>query len=413
MPRERAPQGLGNAPYVERAVGRLAPLVPACLGAVLACLALTHLVAFTGMGGVYITVVGGTLGLFLVLGALRSRGRPMRSAPAHALVVACLLLGAADVLVWTRVTGGLDRTGELVLVLAACGAAVLDVRWLLPTVGVLVGAWGAVALTLAPAQRPFHAVACAVGLVLCTVVRRGCRAALGALTEVHAAAELAVLDPLTGLVDRRGLALLGEKLVAIARRESGAVGATAVELPGLEAVRRAAGGQAADDLVVHVAGVLQAVTRGTDVVARWDDDHFMLVTHGHGAPFDVLEGRIARIIEVGCPVPASVWPRTLLFGRAVLQPWDDMGLPGLLAAGEADLYERTGRPAPQASVEAAAALAAEAEVARRRRGQAERGQSASEIVAAAHEVVSESAQPVDVTAQLPGGVVDRPRDQGD
>jgi diguanylate cyclase (GGDEF)-like protein len=366
-------------------------MAPACLGAVLTCLSLVHLTGLEDRRAVYLAVAGGTAGLLLVAAALWWRGRAMTSHPAHAVMAACLLLAAADILAHSRLTGSLERTGELMLTLAAAAAVLLDNRWFYPTAGTLVGAWGAAALTGDPATRTFQLVALAVACTLCVAVARARAAAVDEFAEVHDAAALAVLDPLTGLVDRRGVHLLGDKLVAIARRESGAVGATFVEVPGLEEVRRTAGDEVADDLVVHLAGVLESVTRRTDVVARWGQDQFVLVTHGPGAPMDVLEGRIARVIEVGCPVPDGVWEPELQLGRAVLQPWDEGGLAGLLADAERDVYVRSGRRPPEPSPLAQADAAA----AERHRAQAAGGQAASEVVAAAHTLATSGLSALD------------------
>ncbi len=393
--------------HLGRTVRRLVPLAPATLGAVLTCLSLAHLAQVATRPdtlGIYLAVGTGTAGILLLGAALSWRGRrPLPYHASHAVLALCLLLAVAEPLTYTRLTGGLERTGELMIVLVVASFVLVDERWLFPTTGALIGSWGAVALSGDPEQRIFQFVALGVACALTVVVGRARSAVVAQLTEVHRAAALAVLDPLTGLVDHRGLQLLGDKLVAIARRESGAVGATFVEVPGLERVRRTAGDRAAADLLIHLAGVLESVTRRTDVVARCGENQFVLVTHGQGAPMDVLEGRIARVIEAGCPVPPSTWERRLQFGRAVLQPWDEGGLASLLAEAERDVLVRTGRRPRELSGQAMV----EAQAAREREEGAAREQAASEIVAAAHTAMTQARE------EVPAHPSSRPADAPD
>jgi diguanylate cyclase (GGDEF)-like protein len=208
--------------------------------------------------------------------------------------------------------------------------------------------------------------------------------------QLAATAALAVLDPLTGLPDRRGVQLVAARLLAIARRESGAVGCTFVRLEGYQDVLQTAGPTAADALVVHVAGVIGAVVRGTDVVARWSTSDFVVVAHGQGAPMDVLEGRIERLLGADCPVPESVWAPRLLLGRAVLEPWDEGGLATTLEAAERDMYLRAGLEPPRASLDAEA----EAAAAHSLRAQAAHGEAVSEMITAVDGVLGEAARSV-------------------
>jgi GGDEF domain-containing protein len=65
------------------------------------------------------------------------------------------------------------------------------------------------------------------------------------------------------------------------------------------------GQQAGDALFVHLTTVLQSVTRATDVVARWSQSRLVVVTHGAGAPMDVLSERVVRALPRDCPVPET------------------------------------------------------------------------------------------------------------
>ena len=107
---------------------------------------------------------------------------------------------------------------------------------------------------------------------------------------------------------------VGEVVAQLAARFrwSGAVGCTFVGIDGMPRVRERLGEEGLDTLVQHVAGITRSVVRATDVVGRWREGMLVVVTHGAGAPMDVLEQRIATKLAQDCPVPADVWPRRLV-----------------------------------------------------------------------------------------------------
>jgi GGDEF domain-containing protein len=348
----------------ERGTGRLLPLAPGCLGALLATMSLAHLGSVDDVMGGFVALATGTAGAAVCVGSLALRRHRPTGHPAHAVLSACLVLAALDCLLSQRATGGLERSADLVLVVAGGCAVLLDRRWLGATLALLLGMWGAAALSGPPATLPYAAVTMALGAGSGLVARRVRLRALAEVAALEARASLAVLDPLTGLPDRRGLQLVGQHLVAIARREGGAVGCMFLGIEGLADVESALGAHGRDVLVRHVAGITRSVVRATDVVGRWRDGMLVVVTHGGGAPMDVLERRIAAQLALDCPIPERVWARRLVLGRAVLHPWDDGGLVTLLTAAEQDIHGRIGgvTPAPDAQAVAEVAAAADRQV---------------------------------------------------
>ena len=107
-----------------------------------------------------------------------------------------------------------------------------------------------------------------------------------------AAEAAAVRDHLTGLANRRGLAMVGAQMVEQARRQGDAVHCIFVDIDGLKRVNDALGHAVGDEVIVAVAEALRAATRATDVVARWGGDEFCVVGPGPGmAPLE-LERRV-------------------------------------------------------------------------------------------------------------------------
>lgn len=368
----------------DRGTSRLVTLAPAVLGALLATMSLAHLASVRDLSGGFLAVATGTLGVSICLAALVLRRRRPAGHRGHAVLALCLVLAALDALLAQRATGGLERSADLVLVVGGACAVLLDRRWLLGTLALLLGIWGAAAASGPLVTLPFTALSMLVGAATGLAMRRARLAALAEVAALEARASLAVLDPLTGLPDRRGLQLVGRQLVAIARREGGAVGCTFVGIDGMAQVQERLGAEGMDTLVQHVAGITRSVVRATDVVGRWREGMLVVVTHGAGAPMDVLEQRIATKLAQDCPVPVDVWPRRLVLGRSVMHPWDDGGLVTLLAAAEQDIHSRlgSGAPAPLADPDAESRDVAD------RQAQAVAAERGTEAVAEAWRTVS-------------------------
>jgi diguanylate cyclase (GGDEF)-like protein len=83
-------------------------------------------------------------------------------------------------------------------------------------------------------------------------------------------------DPLTGLVNRRGL----DRVLDDACAEQKGLGLLLLDLDGFKLVNDRLGHHGGDDLLKQVAGRLQGITRPGDVVARLGGDEFAIVVRG-------------------------------------------------------------------------------------------------------------------------------------
>lgn len=192
-------------------------------------------------------------------------------------------------------------------------------------------------------------VALVVGALVALAVVVTRRRAAG---ELEAALQLAdavsVVDESTGCYNANGLDLLARHVLGAARRTSGAMHASLVQLGDLEPVRELGGPEAVAEVVGGVADALRSSTRGADVVGRWADDLFVVLGPGTGTTPAELERRL-RVRLLGSPdAPLVRWACSLTVGSGLLEPWDSGGLAELVSRAEQDLALRRALRAPSA-----------------------------------------------------------------
>jgi diguanylate cyclase (GGDEF)-like protein len=167
----------------------------------------------------------------------------------------------------------------------------------------------------------------------------------------------ALLDPLTGLLNRRAFL---DQAAAVARRRKGgreAVAVLVLDLDDFKSINDRHGHEAGDLMLQHFATVSRASTRSTDLLYRMGGEEFCFVLPGTGlAEAKLVAERLrtgfadSSIIAAGAAIHATV-----SIGLAVV---DHAGfdLELLLAAGDAAVYEAKARGRNQTVVANPAAL---------------------------------------------------------
>ncbi len=109
---------------------------------------------------------------------------------------------------------------------------------------------------------------------------------------------LARIDPLTGLVNRRGMNELLENVALRSRREGGSYGVIYLDVDWFKKINDTLGHAAGDTALVTVAGLLRANIRPYDHAARWGGDEFLvLLTPCDHALLEKVGERIRADVE--------------------------------------------------------------------------------------------------------------------
>jgi diguanylate cyclase (GGDEF)-like protein len=250
---------------------------------------------------------------------------------------------------------GDDRlSSNTMLLIVGAGAFVLDRRWFAASALGVWLAWG-VAISLVPVRDGrLHWILGMVGATLLgVVVGASRRSAVDRFSElVERAQRAAVEDDLTGLLNRRGLAIVGEQVVASARRAGNAVHCMFVDVDGLKDVNDRHGHLAGDRVLLAVADAVRLSVRSGDVVARWGGDEFCVLGPGPGTSPVELERRIVGRLSELPPDEVPGWQPAVSAGSAMLAPWDDGDLGSLLDQADREMYRRRAirrdpRPQPE------------------------------------------------------------------
>lgn len=173
----------------------------------------------------------------------------------------------------------------------------------------------------------------ALVLVLATA-----RAARYAEREMHAAREVARIDPLTGLANRGQLDLSLAALLQASDRSEQALCVMFLDLDHFKTINDTYGHGVGDDCLVACARLLREELRGSDLLARYGGEEFVVVLPGatltHAA--EIAEALRSAVQRNGCTVAGRPVNLTASIGLAEWQCGESMT--ALLERADAALY---------------------------------------------------------------------------
>ena len=105
----------------------------------------------------------------------------------------------------------------------------------------------------------------------------------GMVEHELAAIQLAILDELTGITNRRGFIMLGQKCLQLSHRQGREASLLFLDLDRFKEINDTLGPEVGDDALRQVALLLSRVFRNADIFARLGGDEFVVLLPGIGS----------------------------------------------------------------------------------------------------------------------------------
>jgi len=151
---------------------------------------------------------------------------------------------------------------------------------------------------------------------------------------------LAVTDDLTGLANRRLAATFFEREILRSRRSGSPLGVVLMDLDRFKGINDTYGHEAGDAVLKCVGQVLRGRLRGTDIVARYGGDEFLMVLPDTGAEgAALLADEIRRLIQ-NTPVAHGELRIAVTgsFGLAMLEAGQSLTIDQLVRRADEAMY---------------------------------------------------------------------------
>jgi diguanylate cyclase (GGDEF)-like protein len=166
-------------------------------------------------------------------------------------------------------------------------------------------------------------------------------AEFAAMVEAEVASfSLAIGDELTGLANRRGFEMLGERLIVAARRLELPLSVIYADLDNMKPINDNYGHESGDRALIETAEILSSTLRSSDLVARLGGDEFCALLVGAAAEagpslISRVEGTLAaRNAEADRP-----WELSLSLGIAESGVGEETELWDLVTRADARMFE--------------------------------------------------------------------------
>ena len=150
---------------------------------------------------------------------------------------------------------------------------------------------------------------------------------------------LALIDDLTGLHNRRGFIALAEHYVSLANRSGMPFLLAFIDLDGMKQINDGFGHQEGNRALVEVAGVLKDSCRHSDILARLGGDEFaLLVADVAEDCTDVVQRRIQQKLHTCNRAPGRRYALSLSVGIVCANATEPANLERLLQQADAVMY---------------------------------------------------------------------------
>ena len=126
-----------------------------------------------------------------------------------------------------------------------------------------------------------------------------------------ALSEQSMVDPMCGLLNRRGFFTMAKQMAHLSKRDQTPVSVMLLEIDDFKAINDLHGAQKGDDILKQIAGKLQSTLRQSDLIARYGGDEFIImlpntVRDGGEAVAEKLRGIVSKARPLGVPMTVSI-----------------------------------------------------------------------------------------------------------
>jgi diguanylate cyclase (GGDEF)-like protein/PAS domain S-box-containing protein len=156
--------------------------------------------------------------------------------------------------------------------------------------------------------------------------------------------QLALVDKLTGLYNRRGFRSFASQAIRHAARLGTAVGLLYCDLDGLKAINDRLGHAEGDRAIRDVADVLQTATRSADIVGRLGGDEFAVLTlAASDAGLEAFRRRLYADVETLNDAQQRPYALSVSVGLTCCEAAATCRLDDLIAAADGQMFEEKKR----------------------------------------------------------------------
>jgi diguanylate cyclase (GGDEF)-like protein len=155
-------------------------------------------------------------------------------------------------------------------------------------------------------------------------------------------AELAIIDPMTGVLNRRGFFLFAERQHRIAMRKRDPLLVLYADLDGLKRINDGFGHSEGDAVIKAAAAVMKRTFRATDIIGRMGGDEFAVIAlDSRPSSFEAMRERLLSAINEHNARSGKPYKLAMSIGHSHLDALEgaEEDLEGLLAIADAKLYE--------------------------------------------------------------------------
>ncbi len=154
---------------------------------------------------------------------------------------------------------------------------------------------------------------------------------------------LALMDELTGLYNRRGFLALAERQLKLARRAGRSVLLFFIDVDGMKEINDVFGHAEGDAALKCTAEALETTFRDSDVIARFGGDEFAaLAIEASGQNEATIRDRLTEYLKSASHKDSSC-EFSVSLGTARFDPWNPTSIRELIAEADRAMYEQKRR----------------------------------------------------------------------